>query len=268
MSQGRKAAERLQGKIAFITGASAGIGKATAIEYLDASNGSVKLVLGARRMEKLEELKKELLAQYPDAKIHIGKLDVTDFENVKQFLADLPEEFKDIDILINNAGKALGSDKVGDIDPEDIAGMVNTNVLALINLTQLLLPSFKKKNSGDIVNLGSIAGRDAYPTGAIYCATKHAVRAFTQSLRKELINTDIRVIEIAPGMVETEFSVVRYKGDKSKADDVYRGTTPLYADDIADLIVYSTSRKPNMVVADVLVFPTHQASASHIYRGD
>ncbi|KAL3228598.1 Uncharacterized protein RNJ44_02543 [Nakaseomyces bracarensis] len=266
MSHGRKAAENLQGKIAFITGASAGIGKATALEYLEAADGKMKLVLGARRIEKLEELKNDLLTKFPESKIHIGKLDVTDFENIKSFLADLPEEFKDIDILINNAGKALGSDKVGTIQHEDISGMIDTNVTALINVTQLVLPIFKKKNSGDIVNLGSIAGRDAYPTGAIYCATKHAVRAFGESLRKELIDTNIRVIEVAPGMVETEFSIIRYKGDKNLADNVYKGTTPLYAEDIADLIIYATSRKQNVVIADTLIFPTHQASASHIYR--
>lgn len=266
MSHGRKAAENLEGKIAVITGASAGIGKATALEYLEASNGKMKLVLGARRVEKLEELKKDLLTKFPETKIHIGKLDVTDFENIKQFFTTLPEEFRDIDILINNAGKALGSDKVGSIEPEDISGMLDTNVTGLINVTQMVLPILKKKNSGDIVNLGSIAGRDAYPTGSIYCATKHAVRAFGESLRKELIDTNIRVIEVAPGMVETEFSIIRYKGDKSRADDVYKGTTPLYAEDIADLIIYATSRKQNVVIADTLIFPTHQASASHIYR--
>ncbi|SCW01755.1 LAFE_0E06546g1_1 [Lachancea fermentati] len=267
MSQGRKAAERLAGKTIFITGASAGIGQATALEYCDASNGKIKLILAARRLEKLEELKSKINKEYPEAQVYIGKLDVTETEKIPIFLKSLPEEFKDIDILINNAGKALGSDPVGNINPTDIEGMMNTNVLGLINVTQAVLPIFKAKNSGDIVNLGSVAGREAYPTGAIYCATKHAVRAFTQSLRKELINTNIRVIEIAPGNVETEFSLVRYKGDSERAKKVYEGTTPLYADDIADLIVYATSRKPNTVIADVLVFASNQASPYHIYRG-
>lgn len=266
MSLGRKAAENLDGKIAVITGASAGIGKAVALEYLEASNGKMKLALGARRVEKLEELKKDLLSRFPDARIHIARLDVTDFQNIQQFFATLPKDFKDIDILVNNAGKALGTDKVGSIEQDDIHGMIDTNVTGLINVTQMALPIFKKKNSGDIVNLGSIAGREPYPTGSIYCATKHAVRAFGDSLRKELINTNIRVIEVAPGMVETEFSITRYKGDKSDADNVYKGITPLYAEDIADLIIYATSRKQNVVIADTLIFPTHQASASHIYR--
>lgn len=268
MSQGRRAAERLANKTVFITGASAGIGQATALEYCDASNGKINLVLSARRLEKLQELKDKITKEYPEAKVYIGVLDVTETEKIRPFLDGLPEEFKDIDILINNAGKALGSDPVGTIKTEDIEGMINTNVLALINMTQAVLPIFKAKNFGDIVNLGSVAGRDAYPTGAIYCASKHAVRAFTQSLRKELVNTNIRVIEIAPGNVETEFSLVRYKGDTDRAKKVYEGTNPLYADDIADLIVYATSRKSNTVIADVLVFASNQASPYHIYRGD
>ncbi|CEP60473.1 oxidoreductase LALA0_S01e11672g [Lachancea lanzarotensis] len=266
MSQGRRAAERLAGKTVFITGASAGIGQATALEYLDASNGNLKLILAARRLEKLEELKQTINKDYPDAKVFIGQLDVTETAKIQLFVDSLPEEFKDIDILINNAGKALGSDPVGTISSQDIAGMMDTNVLGLINVTQAVLPIFQAKNSGDIVNLGSVAGREAYPTGAIYCATKHAVRAFTQSLRKELISTKIRVIEIDPGNVETEFSMVRYKGDTDRAQKVYEGTEPLVAEDIADLIVYSTSRKANTVIADVLVFATNQASPFHIFR--
>ncbi|EDO17863.1 hypothetical protein Kpol_1043p53 [Vanderwaltozyma polyspora DSM 70294] len=267
MSQGRKASERLAGKTVLITGASSGIGKATALEYLDASNGHMKLILVARRLEKLQELKETICKEYPESKVHVEELDISDINRIPEFIAKLPEEFKDIDILINNAGKALGSDTIGNIENEDIKGMFETNVFGLICLTQAVLPIFKAKNGGDIVNLGSIAGIEAYPTGSIYCATKFAVKAFTESLRKELINTKIRVIEIAPGMVNTEFSVIRYKGDQEKADKVYENTTPLYADDIADLIVYTTSRKSNTVIADVLVFPTCQASASHIYRG-
>lgn len=267
MSQGRKAAERLAGKIVLITGASAGIGAATAAEYLDASNGKAKLILCARRLNRLESLKAELLKQYPEAQIFIAELDVTRTETIEPFLTSLPDEYKDIDILINNAGKALGSDPVGEIDINDIKGMMDTNVVALINMTQAVLSIFKKKNSGDIVNIGSVAGRDAYPTGSIYCASKFAVRAFTDSLRKELINTKIRVILIAPGVVETEFSVVRYKGDTKRAASVYEDVNPLEAEDVADLIVYSTSRRTNTVIADALIFPTSQGSPFHIHRG-
>lgn len=266
MSQGRKAAERLADKIVLITGASAGIGAATAVEYLDASNGKAKLILCARRLEKLETLKAQLLKEYPEARVHIVQLDVTKTETIQPFLNNLPEEYKNIDILINNAGKALGSDPVGEIDINDIKGMMDTNVIALINLTQAVLPIFKKKNAGDIVNIGSVAGREAYPTGSIYCASKFAVRAFTESLRKELISTKIRVILIAPGVVETEFSVVRYKGDTERAAGVYQDVNPLEAEDVADLIVYSTSRRNNTVIADTLIFPTSQGSPFHIYR--
>ncbi|KOG97556.1 hypothetical protein GRS66_010037 [Saccharomyces pastorianus] len=267
MSQGRKAAERLAGKTVLITGASAGIGKATALEYLEASNGNMKLILAARRLEKLEELKKTIDEEFPNAKVHVGQLDITQAEKIKPFIENLPEAFKDIDILINNAGKALGSERVGEIDTQDIQDVFDTNVTALINITQAVLPIFQAKNSGDIVNLGSVAGRDAYPTGSIYCASKFAVGAFTDSLRKELINTKIRVILIAPGLVETEFSLVRYRGNEEQAKNVYKDTTPLMADDVADLIVYSTSRKQNTVVADSLIFPTNQASPHHIFRG-
>lgn len=266
MSQGRKAAERLEGKIVLITGASAGIGAATAVEYMDASNGKTKLILCARRLSKLESLKKELLQKYPDAKIHIAELDITKKDAVKPFLDGLPEEFKDIDILVNNAGKALGSDPVGEIDIKDIQEVMDTNVIALINMTQAVLPIFKKKNSGDIVNLGSVAGREAYPTGSVYCASKFAVKAFTDSLRKELINTKIRVILIAPGVVETEFSMVRYRGDTERAASVYQDVSPLMAEDVADLIVYASSRRSNTVIADTLIFPTSQGSPYHIYR--
>ncbi|CAI4048958.1 hypothetical protein N7582_004529 [Saccharomyces uvarum] len=267
MSQGRKAAERLANKTVLITGASAGIGKATALEYLEASNGNMKLILAARRLEKLEELKKTIDEEFPNAKVHVGQLDITQAEKIKPFIENLPEAFKDIDILINNAGKALGSERVGEIATQDIQDVFDTNVTALINVTQAVLPIFQAKNSGDIVNLGSVAGRDAYPTGSIYCASKFAVGAFTDSLRKELINTKIRVILIAPGLVETEFSLVRYRGNEEQAKNVYKDTTPLMADDVADLIVYSTSRKQNTVVADTLIFPTNQASPYHIFRG-
>ena len=212
-------------------------------------------------------MKKTIDEEFPNAKVHVTKLDITQTEKIKPFIENLPEEFKDIDILVNNAGKALGTDRVGEIDTQDVQDVFDTNVSALINVTQAVLPIFQAKNSGDIVNLGSVAGRDAYPTGSIYCASKFAVGAFTESLRMELINTKIRVILIAPGLVETEFSLVRYRGNEEQAKNVYKDTTPLMADDVADLIVYATSRKQNTVIADTLIFPTNQASPYHIFRG-
>ncbi|GMM32756.1 oxidoreductase [Saccharomycopsis crataegensis] len=266
MSYGSKAAGRLAGKTILITGASAGIGEATAIEYASAAKGELKLILTARRLEKLDSVKSKLEAEFPNIKVLTVKLDVSDLSAIEKFFKELPEEFSDVDVLINNAGLARGVAKVGEISQDDIDSMFNTNVRGNIAMVQHLLPLFKKKNSGDIVQLGSVAGREPYPGGSIYCATKHALRAFTSALRKELINTKIRIIEIQPGNVETEFSDVRFYGDKDAAKKVYQGTEPLYADDIAELIVFYTSRKQNTVVAESLVFATNQASPFHIYR--
>lgn len=266
MSYGTKAAERLSGKTVLITGASAGIGEATVRELAEAANGNIKFILTARRLGKLKALEKELLEKYPQIKVLSAELDVSKLETIKPFVKNLKSEYADIDILINNAGKALGRDEVGTIDETDIQEMFQTNVLALIMLTQEVLPIFKAKNAGDIVNLGSIAGRDPYPGGGIYCPTKAAVKSFSHALRKELISTKIRVIEVDPGNVETEFSQVRFRGDSEKAKSVYAGTEPLVAVDIAEVIVFGLTRKQNTVLAETLVFSTNQASASHLYR--
>lgn len=266
MSYGSKAAERLANKVVLITGASAGIGEATAREIASAANGNVKLILTARRKSKLDDLSKSLSEEYPSIQILTIELDVSKVDTIKPFVENLPSDYSDIDILINNAGKALGRDNVGDISTEDILGMFETNVFGLITLTQAVLPIFKKKNYGDIINLGSIAGRDPYPGGGIYCPTKSAVKSFSHVLRKELINTKIRVLEVDPGNVETEFSNIRFKGDLEKAKQVYQGTEPLVAEDIAEIIVFGITRKSNTVIAETLVFSTNQASATHIYR--
>lgn len=261
-----KVAERLANKIVLITGASSGIGAATAKEFASAANGNIKLILTARRESRLTELAGELTKQYGPIKIHTAKLDVSNPNEIPSFISGLPQEFADIDVLINNAGKALGKDHVGDIATEDISGMLQTNVLGLMTMTQAVVPIFKKKNSGDIVNIGSIAGRESYPGGSIYCATKAAVKFFSQSLRKELINTGIRVLEVDPGAVETEFSVVRFHGDKAAADAVYAGSEPLTPEDIAEVIVFGVSRRSNVVIAELLVFPSHQAGSAHIHK--
>lgn len=266
MSFGPKALERLAGKTVFITGASAGIGYATAVEYAHATNGDIKLLLTARREAKLAELKKQLEAEFSGIKVLTRALDVSQKGFIDGFLEELPDEFKDIDILVNNAGKALGRAEVGDIEVKDIEEVFSTNVFGLIEITQAIVKQFKQKNRGDIVQLGSIAGRDAYPGGSIYCSSKFAVRAFTEALRKELINTKIRVLEVQPGAVKTEFSTVRFYGDAKKAEETYAGRTPLVAQDIAEIIVFATSRRENTVIAETLVFPTDQASASHVYK--
>ena len=268
MSYGAKAAERLANKIVLITGALAGIGEATAREFAAAANGNLSLVLTARRQDRLHTLSSLLLKTYPGIKVHTAGLDVSKLDTIKPFIRELPQDFASIDILVNNAGKALGKEKVGDIDEADIQDMFQTNVLGLITVTQAVLPIMKQKNSGTIVNMGSIAGRDPYPGGSIYCATKSSVKFFSHSLRKELIDTKIRVLEVDPGAVETEFSEVRFKGDKAQAKSTYKGMTPLGPEDIAEVIVFGATRRENTVIAETLVFPTAQASATHVYKAE
>jgi NADP-dependent 3-hydroxy acid dehydrogenase YdfG len=266
MSYGSTAAQRLQGKVILITGASAGIGEQTALDFAEVSNGEIKLILTARRQEKLDALKSILENLYPKIKVYISKLDVSDLKDIDDFFEQLPKEYSEIDILVNNAGKAQGLDQIGDIRQVDVNTMFDTNVIGMIAITQKVLQGMKERNRGDIVQLGSIAGRDPYPGGGIYCATKAALRSFSHSLRKELISTKIRVIEIDPGNVETEFSNVRFFGDKERAKKVYEGTEPLVAKDISDLIIFTTTRRENTVIAETLIFSTNQASASHLYR--
>ncbi|KAK9365274.1 hypothetical protein V1509DRAFT_633678 [Lipomyces kononenkoae] len=266
MSFGTSAASRLAGKTVLITGASSGIGRATAFEFANASGGDIKLILTARREATLVSIKEEIEKAYPKSKVVPIVLDVSKLSAIDAFVDNLPQEVKDIDVLVNNAGMVHGVDQVGSIAQSDIDIMFQTNVFGLIALTQKLMPIFKAKGKGDIVNIGSIAGREPYPGGAIYCATKAAVKSFTETLRKELIATRIRVIEVDPGQVETEFSVVRFRGDKDKADAVYKGVEPLIAEDIAEVIVFAVSRRENVVIADTLVFPSHQASALIMHR--
>ncbi|KAI5198969.1 NAD(P)-binding protein [Aureobasidium subglaciale] len=262
--------KRLEGKTVVVTGASSGIGKSTAIEFARTSPKDLKLIVTARRLEALQQLKEEINKEVGDGvKVLPVKLDVSNPEEVRSFVGNLPEEFRDIDVLVNNAGLVKGVAKAPSIAEEDIAIMFNTNVTGLINMTQAILPIFLARGesgAGDIINVGSIAGREPYPGGSIYCATKAAVRSFTDSLRKELIASRIRVIEIDPGQVETEFSVVRFYGDKKAADKVYEGCEPLTPEDIAEVVVFAAGRRENVVLADTLVFPNHQAAATVMHK--
>ncbi|KAF1993177.1 NAD(P)-binding protein [Amniculicola lignicola CBS 123094] len=259
-------AQRLKGKTVIITGASSGIGKSCAVEFARTSPESLKLILTARRIDTLKEVAAQIEKETPGVKVLPVKLDISVPEEIDAFVGNLPEEFKNIDVLVNNAGLVKGVAQAPDILPADINTMFATNVTGLINMTQTILAVFKSRGSGDIINIGSIAGREPYQGGSIYCATKAAVRSFTDALRKELISTRIRVIEIDPGQVETEFSVVRFGGDKEKAKKVYEGVEPLTPEDIAEVVVFAAGRRENVVVADTLIFPNHQAAATVMHR--
>ncbi|KAJ9604242.1 hypothetical protein H2200_011076 [Cladophialophora chaetospira] len=268
--------KRLSGKTIVVTGASSGIGKAIAQEFARTSPQNLRIILTARRIDTLKTVAAEITKEVGDGvKVLPVKLDISKPEEVSSFVGNLPAEWRDIDILVNNAGLVKGVDKAPDIKPEDIEVMFSTNVTGLINMTQAILPILKAKKGdngedvggrGDIINIGSIAGREGYPGGSIYCATKAAVRTFTDSLRRELIATRIRIIEVDPGQVETEFSVVRFGGDKAKADAVYKGVEALTGDDIAEIVVFAAGRRENVVLADSLIFPNHQAAATVMHR--
>ncbi|KAG7813083.1 hypothetical protein KL921_000629 [Ogataea angusta] len=264
MSLGRDAQANLAGKTVLITGASAGIGEAIAHAFADAAGGDIRLVLAARRAGRLEELGRQLACS--GAKVHVAGLDVSDNVAIDGFFAALPSEFRDIDVLVNNAGTALGVEHAGSIRDDDVQSMFATNALGLIKMTQTVVRGMKQRNRGDIVQLGSIAGIESYPGGSVYCATKAAVRSFTQAVRKELIGTRIRVMEVDPGAVETEFSLVRFGGDAARARKVYEGFEPLSARDVAEVVVFGCSRRPNVVVAESLVFPSAQAGSYHRHR--
>ncbi|CAD6563918.1 MAG: hypothetical protein ASARMPRED_002565 [Alectoria sarmentosa] len=262
--------ERLEGKTIVVTGASSGIGRSTAMEFARTSPKNLKLILTARRIDMLKEIAKDIEKEAGSGvQVLPVKLDVSNPSEVRGFVDSLPVGFKEIDVLVNNAGLVKGTAKAPDIDDEDINAMFSTNVTGLINMTQAILPIYKKREDGgrgDIINIGSIAGREPYPGGSIYCATKAAIRSFTDAMRRELIATRIRVMEVDPGQVETEFSVVRFYGDKAKADAVYAGCEPLTPDDIAEVVVFNAARRENVVVADTLIFPNHQAAATVMHK--
>jgi len=193
-------------------------------------------------------------------------MDVSDKAAVDGLFDKIPKELREVDILVNNAGFVLGVDKIGDIKDEDMESMFQTNVFGLIRMTQLLIKDFKARKAGHVINIGSVAGREAYAGGGIYCATKAAVRSFSGSLLREVVDTPIRVSEIQPGLVETEFSVVRFRGDKGAADKVYQGLEPLVGKDIAEEIVWCAARPPHVNIAELYILPVNQASPTLVYR--
>ncbi|KAK1232229.1 hypothetical protein PQX77_004603 [Marasmius sp. AFHP31] len=260
---------RLHNKTVLVTGATSGIGAAAAVLFAKAGSN---VILAARRAQVLKEVAEKCTAAHKESGLNVGgkfatvQLDVSDKAQVASFWDKVPQDLKDVDVLVNNAGFVLGVEHAGDIKDADIESMFATNVFGLISITQLLVKHFKAKGSGHFINIGSIAGREPYAGGSIYTATKHAVHAFTASMMRELVNTPIRVTEIQPGMVETEFSIIRFRGDASAAKKVYEGLEPLTGQDIAEEIVWAASRPAHVQIAEVLVFPTNQASATINYR--
>lgn len=250
---------RLQGKLALVTGATAGIGKA--IAELFAGSGC-NLALTGRREKRLEALKMKL-EQDHSVEVAIGAFDIRDREACGQFLETL---VKPVDILVNNAGLAKGVDAVYDADLDDWDTMIDVNIKGLLTMTRLVSPSMKDRNSGHIINIGSIAGYEAYPGGSVYCATKHAVRAITQAAKKDLHGTKVRVSSVSPGLVETEFSNVRFRGDEERAAKVYEGMEALTALDIAEIVHFTANRPSHVNIMDTIVFPVAQSSSAMVHR--
>lgn len=252
---------RLEGKWAFITGATAGIGKATAQIF---AKSGVRLVINGRRKQRLEKLKNEFESEFK-TDVKVASFDVSDREACQKFVDNLSHP---IDILVNNAGLAKGVDAVYDADFEDWDAMIDTNVKGLMTMTRLIAPLMKERNSGHIINIGSIAGHESYPGGSVYCSTKHAVKAFTEATKKDLHGTQVRVSMVSPGLVETEFSEVRFKGDKERADEVYEDMEPLVAQDIAEIVHFMANRPPHVNIMDTIVFPVAQSSSMMVHRNN
>ncbi|WP_321480721.1 SDR family oxidoreductase [uncultured Bacteroides sp.] len=252
----------MKGKIVFITGASSGIGAGCARKF--ASQG-YNLILNARKIDVLESFKEELESSYP---IHVYLLpfDVRNRAVMTEAITLLPDEWKAIDVLINNAGLVIGLDKEqeGNLDEWDI--VIDTNIKGLLTVTRLVVPGMLERKGGHVINIGSIAGDGAYPGGSVYCATKAAVKALSDGLRIDLVDTPIRVTNIKPGMVETNFSVIRFRGDKERADNFYEGIHALSGDDIAETVYFAASAPAHVQIAEVLLMPTNQATSTISYK--
>lgn len=251
-------------KIAFITGASVGIGAATA--KLLASQ-QYNLILAARRVDALKQLSTELNTQFGISTL-VVKLDVRNRKDVEETISGLPDEWQKINVLVNNAGLASGLSSIDEGDMDDWDAMIDTNIKGLLYVTRNVIPLMKNNESGHIINIGSIAGKEVYANGNVYCATKHAVDALNKAMRLELSKFPIKVTAIHPGAVETEFSVVRFHGDKERADKVYEGFENLVADDIADAIWYAISRPAHVNINELTIMPTAQPMASVIHRNN
>ncbi|KAB8331509.1 SDR family oxidoreductase [Scytonema tolypothrichoides VB-61278] len=252
----------IQNQIVLITGASSGIGAACAKVF---ANAGAKLILAARRLERLQELADEVSKNFA-TEIHLLQLDVRDRTAVESAISNLPPAWSDIDILINNAGLSRGLDKLHEGDFQDWEEMIDTNIKGLLYLTRYVVPGMVKRDRGHVVNIGSIAGHQTYPNGNVYCGTKAAVRAISEGLKQDLLGTSIRVSSVDPGMVETEFSEVRFHGDTERANKVYQGVKPLTPDDVADVIFFCVTRPSHVNINEVVLMPVDQASATLVNR--
>lgn len=249
-------------KVALITGATAGIGKAVAERLAKAG---FDVIITGRRQEKLDLLAQTLRKEY---KVDVLPLsfDIRKFDEVNLHIEELDGKWRQIDVLVNNAGLAVGLSPIHEGVVDDWERMIDTNIKGLLYVTRVVSPVMVERKKGHIINISSIAGKEVYPNGNVYCATKHAVSALTKAMRLDLVNYGIKVTQICPGAVETEFSIVRFKGDEKRADQVYNGFTPLVAEDIADAIYYAVSAPDHVDVQDLLVMPTAQASATIFHK--
>lgn len=248
--------------IVLITGATSGIGLSCAEKFAETGHS---LILTGRRKEKLINISEKLTEEY-GIKVLPLAFDIRIKKDVFQAIDNLPEEWKSIDILINNAGLAVGMNTVQDGDIDDWERMIDTNIKGLLYISRAVLPLMILQKKGHVINIGSIAGKEVYPNGAVYCATKHAVDALSKGIRIDTVNHGIKVTQIAPGAVETEFSIVRFKGDKNKADSVYKGYEPLHPENIADVVYFVTTLPKNVNINDLVIMPTAQASATVFHK--
>lgn len=253
---------KLKDKTVFITGASSGIGRASAAAF--AAEGA-NLILAARRIERLKELEKELINKYKIKVLSI-QLDVRKLNDVKKAVASLQGEWKNIDVLLNNAGLARGLSKIHEGDTIQWDEMIDTNVKGLLYVSRTVIPLMVERQQGHVINIGSIAGHEAYPNGNVYNASKFAVKGLSKAMRFDLYDKNIRVTSIDPGMVNTEFSEVRFSGDKERAGKVYEGLKPLSAEDIAETILWCVTRPSHVNISEVIIMPTAQASATLVSR--
>lgn len=248
-------------KVVLITGATSGIGLACARKF--AENGD-RLILTGRNENRLADIKKELTEK--GCEVMTLTFDVRDSEKAAKYIEMLPEEWQEIDVLVNNAGLALGLEPEYEGNLDDWGTMIDTNIKGLLTMTRLIVPGMVERNRGHVINIGSVAGDAAYAGGGVYCATKSAVKTLTDGLRIDLAPTSVRVTNVKPGLVQTNFSNVRFHGDDERAETVYRGIQPLTGDDIADVVFYAASAPAHVQIAEVLVLATHQASGSVIFR--